>query len=54
MTYVAHLPHDGLLLLAEVLLVVFWKLLVQIFVNLKDLVNDANGIRECMGQFTLV
>lgn len=53
-TYVAHLPHNGLLLLAEVLLVVLWKLLVQIFMNLKDLVNHANGIRGCKRLFKLV
>lgn len=35
--YVAHLSHDGLLLLAEVVLVVLGKLLVQVLVHLQDL-----------------
>lgn len=35
--YVAHLSHDGLLLLAEVVLVVLGDLLVQVLVHLQDL-----------------
>lgn len=35
--YVAHLSHDGLLLLAEVVLVVLGHLLVQVLVHLQDL-----------------
>lgn len=35
--YVAHLSHDGLLLLAEVVLVVLGNLLVQVLVHLQDL-----------------
>lgn len=35
--YVAHLSHDGLLFLAEVVLVVLGDLLVQVLVHLQDL-----------------
>lgn len=39
-TYVAHLPHDGLLLLAQIVLVVLWELLVQVLVHLQNLAGD--------------
>lgn len=38
-TYVAHLSHDGLLLLAEVVLVVLGNLLVQVLVDLQHLMT---------------
>lgn len=36
-TYVAHLSHDGLLLLTEIVLVVLRSLLVQVLVHLQNL-----------------
>lgn len=38
--YIAHLSHDGLLLLAEVVLVVLGDLLVQVLVHLQDLSDN--------------
>ena len=40
LTHVAHLSHDGLLLLAQIVLVVFWKLLVQVLMNFQHLRAD--------------
>lgn len=38
-TYVAHLSHDGLLFLTEVVLVVFRNLLVQVLMDLQHLMD---------------
>lgn len=43
-TYVAHLSHDGLLLLTEIVLVVLWSLLVQILVHLQDLTAEKTAV----------
>ena len=40
LTHITHLLHDGLLLLAQIVLVVFWKLLVQVLMNFQHLRAD--------------
>lgn len=39
-THVAHLPHDGLLLLAEIVFIVLQSLLVQVLMDLQHLQKE--------------
>lgn len=42
-TYVAHLSHNGLLFLTEIVLVVLGNLLVQVLVDLQHLMADRHS-----------